>query len=174
MKQSKKIALSGMFAALQTVLLCLGGVMWVLCYTAPMICGLIMIILRDSAGTKYALTVYAVCSIIAVLFIPDKECALTYIFFFGYYAIIRDKFEKMPKAVSLLLKFLLYNITIAASQIILVYVFAIPFENELGRWTIPVFAVLFNIVFALYELLFPRVVTLYFSKYKSRVDKLLK
>ncbi|MBQ8077105.1 MAG: hypothetical protein IJ235_01850, partial [Eubacterium sp.] len=83
MKRSKQVAVAGMFAALQIVLMFLGSVMWVMCYAAPMFCGLIMIILKESVGVKYCLTAYAVCSIIGILFLPDKECVLTYIFFFG-------------------------------------------------------------------------------------------
>ena len=174
MSKSKQIALSGMIAALQIVLLLLGGVMWIFCYASPMFCGLIIIILNESAGKKYSLLAYVVCSIIAILFVPDKECALTYIFFFGYYPIIRDCFDKLPKALSVVLKFMLFNISIAASQLLLVFAFRIPFDNSFGRWTIPMLVLSFNFVFVFYEKLLPRFAKLYHIKYKSRVDRLLR
>lgn len=174
MKQSKQIALSGMFAALQTVLMFLGSVLWIMCYAAPMFCGLLMIILRDSVGKKSCFIVYLACSIIGIFFLPDKECVLTYIFFFGYYTIIRDGFDKFPKVVGIVLKVLLYNVAIAASQLILVYAFHIPFETDFGKWSIPIFALSFNFVFFFYERLFPRLQKLYELKYKSRVDRMLK
>ncbi|MBE6816597.1 MAG: hypothetical protein E7520_02700 [Ruminococcaceae bacterium] len=174
MKQSKQVALAGMFAALQIVLMFLGSVVWILCYTAPMLCGLIMIMLRDSVGTKYCFTVYLVCSLVGIFFLPDKECVLTYVFFFGYYTMIRDKIEALPRVVATVLKYLLFNVTIAASQVILVYAFHIPFDTDFGKWSIPLFAFSFNFVFFFYEKLFPRLVKLYEVKYKSRVDRLLK
>ena len=174
MKRSKQVAVAGMFAALQIVLMFLGSVIWVFCYCAPMLCGLIMIIIKESVGKKYCFIVYAVCSIIGILFLPDKECVLTYIFFFGYYNVIREKFEKLPNVAAVILKFLLYNVTIAASQAILVYVFGIPFESDFGKWSIPVLILGFNLVFVLYEMLFTRLVYLYHKRYKSRVDRLLK
>lgn len=163
-----------MFTALQTVLMFLGSVMWVFCYAAPIFCGLIMIMLKESIGIKFSLVSYAVCSIIGIFFLPDKECVLTYVFFFGYYTLIREHFEKQPKALSWILKFLLYNVTIGASQVLLVYLFHIPFDNSFGRWTIPVFVFLFNLVFAFYEKLLPRMTELYYKKYKSRIDRLLR
>ena len=174
MKRSKQVAVAGMFAALQIVLMFLGSVMWVMCYAAPMFCGLIMIILKESVGVKYCLTAYAVCSIIGILFLPDKECVLTYLFFFGYYTIIRDKFDKLPKLWSVFLKFLLFNLSIGVSQALLVFVFGIPFDNDFGKWSIPLFALSFNLVFVFYEKLFPRLLFIYEKKYKSRVDRLLK
>ncbi|MBQ9518169.1 MAG: hypothetical protein IJR60_08850 [Eubacterium sp.] len=174
MRASKQLAVSGMLAALQIVLMFLGSVIWVLCYCAPMFCGLIMIILKESVGTKHCFIVYAVCSIIGLLFLPDKECVLTYIFFFGYYTIIRGGFEKLPKALAVVLKLLLYNVSIAASQLILFYVFGVPFESDFGKWSIPVLLLSFNIVFVFYEMLLPRLTFIYHKKYKSRVDRLLK
>ena len=170
--RSKQVAFAGMFAALQIVLMFLGSVIWVLCYTAPMLCGLIMIILKESIGEKSCWSVFAVCSIIGVLFLPDKECVLTYIFFFGYYTIIRDKFDKLPKAAATALKFLLYNIMIASSQAILVFAFHIPFDNDFGKWSIPIFFVAFNFVFVFYEKMLPRLTFVYYKKYKNRVDSL--
>ena len=174
MKQSKQLALAGMFTALQTVLMFLGSVMWIFCYLAPILCGLIMIILKDSVGIKFSLISYAVCCIIGVLFLPDKECVLMYIFFFGYYTLIREHFEKLPKALSVVLKYLLFNVTIAASQLILVYILHIPFDMGFGVWSVPVFAFLMNFMFFFYERLLPRITLLYEKRYKNKVDRLLK
>ena len=174
MRKSKQVALSGMIAALQLVLLFLGGVMWIFCYASPMFCGLAVIILNESVGKKFSLLTYIVCSIIAILFVPEKECALTYIFFFGYYPIIRDYFDKLPKALSVILKFVLYNVSIAASQLLLVFAFRIPFDNSFGKWSIPMLVLSFNFVFFFYEKLLPRMTKLYQLKYKSRLERLLK
>ncbi|MBR3149605.1 MAG: hypothetical protein IKF64_05485 [Eubacterium sp.] len=174
MNSSKAVAFSGMFAALQLVLLFLGSTMWVLCYSAPLFCGLVMIILKESAGVKYCVLSYIASSIIGILFLPDKECVLTYVFFFGYYTIIRDYLNKPAKWLSYVLKFLLYNASIGLSQLMLIYVFHIPFDNELGKLGIPLLIFGFNFVFVFYELLFPRLTKLYYVKYKSRVDKMLK
>ncbi len=173
MKISKRIALSGMFAALQMALMFLGGVAWIFCYAAPMFSGLLMIILKESAGRKYCFSVYAACSILSILFLPDKECALIYIFFFGYYTAIRDLFDRLPRVVRTVCKFLLFNAGIAASQLLLVYAFRIPFDNDFGKWTIPILAVSFNLLFFFYERLFPVLVLLYEKKYKSRVERFL-
>ena len=88
-----------------------------------------MIIICDIADRKSALTCYIAVSIISLLIMPDKECALTYVFFFGFYPIIRDFIEKIkPKPLSYSVKLVIYNAGIIISQLLCFYVFAIPFE----------------------------------------------
>ncbi len=174
MKQSKQVALAGMFAAMQIVFLFLGSTIWVLCYIAPLYCGLAMIILKESAGARYCVLSYIVSSVFGMFFLPDKECVLLYALFFGYYTIIRQYFDRLPKWLSVLLKYLLFNASLAATEALLYLVLRIPLDNSLGRYGIPLLFVLFNIMFFIYEKLFSRLTVLYNVKYKNRVDRLLK
>ena len=175
MKKSKQIALCAMLAALSITLMFLGSIIWAFTYIAPLVSSIIMIIICDTANRKNALITYAAISIISAIFLPDKECALTYVFFFGYYVIIREYLQKIrPKALSILIKALIYNIGIISSQLILVYVFGIPFDGFWGIWGIVILILVANLVFFIYELMLSRVITLYEIKYKNRVHNLLK
>lgn len=175
MKKSKPIALCGLLAALSLVLMFLGSVLWVFTYVAPLVSSLIIAIICDLAGKKYAFITYLAVSIISVFFLPDKECALTYAFFFGYYVIIKSPLEKIkPKALSYLVKLLIYNAGIISSQLLLIYAFKIPLDNNWGRWGIVLLIALANLVFAAYELMLSKLLILYDIKYKNKVNKLLK
>lgn len=81
MKKTKITALSGMLAALTVLFLFFGSVVQIFAYVAPLISGLIMIILINNVNKRSAWTVFVVSSLVAVFLLPDKECALTYVFF---------------------------------------------------------------------------------------------
>ncbi len=174
MKKSVKTAMAGIISALSVVLLFLGGTIWILAYIMPMLTGMLSIILIKSLNKKTALIVYICVSILSIILLPDKECALTYIFFFGYYPIIKESISKIKnKFISIMLRFLIFNAAIISSQLICVYVFLIPFDDFLGKWGIIILIFAANIVFALYEKLLDVVFLLYERKYSKRVNKFL-
>ena len=110
MKKTVQIAFCGVLSALSFVLLLVGTLIDIFVYIAPLICGLIMIILTESFGKKAALTAYASTSILCLFLLTGKEAGLLYIAFFGYYPIIKDKLDALrPRLFSLFLKFLLFN-----------------------------------------------------------------
>ena len=175
MKKSKQIALCSMLAALTLTMMFLGSVIWAFTYVAPLAGSVIMVIICDAVNKKNALLTYAAVSLISVFFLPDKECALTYVFFFGYYVIIRDNLEKIkPKILSFIVKLIIYNAGIISSQLILIYVFGIPFDNEWGKRGIVLLIALANLVFVTYELMLSRLIMVYDMKYKNRIHKLMK
>ena len=175
MKKTKQIAFSGMLAALSFTLMFFGSIIWAFTYISPLVCGIIMIIICDILGKRNAFLTYAAVSALSIAFLPDKECALTYVFFFGYYVIIRDSLEKIkPAALRRFVKFLIYNVGIISSQLVLIYVFGIPFDGFWGIWGVIILIVLANIIFIFYEKALSRLIIIYDKKYKSRVNRMLK
>ena len=164
-----------MLAALIITVMFLGSVIWIFAYIAPLLSSLIMMIICDITDKKHAFITYAAVSIICTAFLPDKECALTFAFFFGYYAIIKDVLERIkPKLLCFLIKLLIYNIGIISSQLLLIYAFGVPLDNPWGRWGIVILIALANLVFIFYEFMLGAVIKLYNLKYKSRIEKLMK
>lgn len=175
MKKSKQMAVCGVIAALSVVLLFLGSVVWVFAYCAPILTGLLMIILLQCMDVKSSLIVYVAVSMITLIFMPDKECPLTYIFFFGYYSILKPKLEKIKlKFLSIVLKLVIFNIGIIASQLILIYAFGIPFDNVFGKWGVIVLILLANVVFFVYDKLLNVLIVLFNKKYKNKIMKFIK
>ena len=175
MKKSIVVAVAGVIAALSLVLLEIGAVMWLFAYLMPLVCGVLMIVLTESVNKKTALLVYTAVSILSLAVLPDKECALVYVFFFGYYPIIRSRMDAVSSsALRAVLKFAVFNLGMLAAQLLSIYVFGIPLDTSLGKWAIPVTAVLFNLLFLVYEKLLGVLLILYARKFKSRIDKYLK
>lgn len=175
MKKSKQIAVCGVLSALSVALLFLGSVIWVLAYIMPLVTGLLMIILTQNVNKKSAWTVFAAVSIICLLIMPDKECGLTYMFFFGFYPIIKENVDKIKSKILLWLARLgIFNAGIVLSQLICFYIFGIEFDNFLGRWGIVLLLVIANLMYLIYEKLLGMITVIYIKKYKNRVARLLK
>lgn len=174
MKKAAEISFSGIACALSFVLLYIGSAIWILAYTAPIACGIIMAFQNRTFGKKYALCVFFATGLLSLLFVPDKEAALVYIFFFGYYPIIKETLEKIrPRLISYIVKLIIFNAGITVSQLLLVYVFGIPLENDFGKWGIPLFFILFNLLFISYECLYSAMLKLYEVKIEKRINNLL-
>lgn len=175
MKKSKQTAAAGVLSALSVVLMFFGSVVSVLSYIMPLLSGLFMIIAVESINRKTALSIYACVSLLSLFLLSDKECALLYAAFFGYYPIIRSELDKIKNRLLLwTMRVILFNVSIVFSQLICVFVFRIPFDDFFGKWGIAVLLLLANLLFVMYEKLLAMLIVLYRKKYKSKINNLLK
>lgn len=146
-------ALCGMLTALSVVMMAVTTIVPVAMYIMPILTGVVVILVLRSMNMKYALGVYLATSALCILLITDKEAALTYALFFGYYPLLKSKPEKLPGALSWALKLLLFNCAAVLVGVISVYIFGVSGEeySDLGRFTIPILLGLANIVFLMYD-----------------------
>lgn len=168
MKNTKRIALSGIAAAVSVVLMYLAGITELLSLSGVIIAAFAVLFIYIEYGTKTALSVYAAVSVISLLILPDKFSAAAYVLYAGYYPILKSKFESRPKAVSWALKLVSFNLVLilmlAASR------FITSVEAELPIIEIAVF-VLANVVFVLADVLCGRLTVIYLIKYRPRLQK---
>ena len=94
-RKSWTMAYCGMTAALCVALMLLGAVIPVLMFVAPAAAGLLIAAVCAECGMKMALTAYGAVSLLAVLFVPDKEVALIFVFLLGYYPLVKPWFERI-------------------------------------------------------------------------------
>lgn len=175
MKNSRIIAFAGVLSALSVLLLFLGSVIWVLGYVMPIVVSILMIVLVQSVSKKSALLTHISTSVLSIILLNEKETALLYALFFGYYPIIKDKIEAISsKIFKLIAKLLIFNISIALVEILCVYVFGIPFDDMFGKWGILLFAFLMNFIFVFYDKLYDSMTKLYNYKIKKRIEKYIK
>ncbi len=124
-------------------------------YVIPIITGAIVFAVNEIIGKKWALGVFFVTSFISFILLTDKEAALNYTLFFGYYPLLKPLYEKLPKVISWGVKVLTFNAALVAIGLIVTFIFKLPFlDEDMGKFTIPVFAILFNIVFIMYDIMF--------------------
>lgn len=176
MKPASKAAMCGLCSALSVLLLFLGGIMTIFAYICPMLTGIMMIVLVNTFGYSCAWITYFSTSVISFFVVPDKECMLMYVFFFGYYTILRQLLLKIkPAFLKSVAELLLFNAALAAVNLVLFYVFGIPFASaEDGKWVLVVFWIAMNLLFLLYERLLGILDTLYKRKIEKRIKHILK
>lgn len=177
MKKSSVTALGGMLAALSVVFMFMTGLIPFLTYAMPAICGALLILLVVEANAKWALGVYGAVSVLALLLAPDKEAAVMYVAFFGYYPVVKSFFEgRCSKAVGWILKFLLFNIAIILAYVVIIYVFNIPLDEmeEFGKMAVPVLLGMGNIVFLVYDIALTRLISTYLSNWQKQFRKIFR
>ena len=165
MRESSKAALGGIVAALAVVIMLSTYISPLLVYTAPPFAGLLLIFIIKEIGYSWAFGTYAAVSLLSVFIIADKESAVFYTFFFGYYPIVRaflcSKIKINP--LSFLLGLLIFNASLFVSVWFCSTIFGIDYSEFTtgGKYMILMFFALMNVVFVAYDLLFIKLNFLY-------------
>ena len=151
--KTKNTAVCGLMTALSVVLMMLTTLVPVFMYVLPIVTGLLVLFTADVSNKKWGAGVYFSTAFLSILLITDKEAALTYALFFGYYPLIKDVIEKLPKLISWISKILLFNLAAISIGVISFYIFGISGEeyNEFGKYTNPILLIMANVAFILYD-----------------------
>ena len=174
MKTSVKVSLGGVVAALSLVLMLLTSIIPFGTYAFPAFAGILLVLLVFNLGYAYAFAVYFVTAVLSFLLVTDKEAALYYAMFLGFYPILKGVIERIPsKPVQYIVKLALFNVCMIAAFYIGISLLSIPKEsfNLFGVYLPWVFLILGNIVFIIYDLCITRLVTLYLLKWHDRLNK---
>ena len=68
-------------------------------FALPALAGLLMIMIVIEMGARWAWPTFAVVAILSVFFVPDKQAALLYVIFFGYYPILKALIERLKNKI---------------------------------------------------------------------------
>ncbi len=175
MKKTQKVALCGVFSALSVVIMLTAWFPYAT-YAIAAVAGCSFAVITIEAGRKWAFYSYLVSAVITLLFC-EKEAAMLFVGFFGYYCILKGVIEeKFKGAVEWALKFLVFNVSVIISYLIIVYVFGIPIEEsgDFGDWFIGALLLGGNIVFLLYDIGLSRLIGMYIYKWHPKVAKIFK
>ncbi len=101
MKQTKtsRLALGGICLALTIVFMFAGSIVPGIELTLFAISSLFTAVMILETDVRGGLILFAGASILGLILVPNKVAALPYVFFFGYYGILKFYIEKLPKAV---------------------------------------------------------------------------
>ena len=149
---ASQIALGGLLAALAVVIMSLGGMIPSATFVCPMMCCIILQMVRSFCSDRIAWAWYGAVAILGLLMSPDKEAAAVFVFL-GYYPIIKPKFDRSP--LKWLWKLLYFNIVILAMYWLLIHLFGMNHLSEewqeLGFILTAVMLVLGNVTFVLLD-----------------------
>lgn len=164
MNTAKKTALGGLVTALSSVLMIISNIIPFGLYTFPTLAGILTYILSTACGKSYGWYSFVAVSIISFILCTDKETALCYILFLGYYPLVKEALEKIHfKLLSYFLKLSVFNASAVSVYFIMLYVFSLSEEQfKIFGINLPVvFLVMLNIIFLLYDY----VLTVFNKKY---------
>ncbi len=177
-KLSFKITLGGIVAAMSLIFMFFTGVMPILAYTLPALAGAFLIVIVIELGKKWALLTYVAVSILSFFMTPDKEAAVLFALFLGYYPIIKSFLEKIKfRFLEYLSKIAIFNVSIIVSYQIIIRLFGmkelLSEFKEFGKYSIPVFIIAANIAFILYDIALTGVISTYINTFRPKIMKRL-
>lgn len=176
-RQSTKVALCGIISSVSVVLMFMTGLVPFLTYTLPAVSGALLAIIVIEINKKWATGAYIAISLLSLLIVADKEAAMFFVAFFGYYPIIKEVIEnKLPKILEWVVKSLLFNVAAVAAYAVIIYVFGIPFDEleEYGKYSVLILLAMGNVIFVLYDYCMTSLITLYYQRWQKSFHNLFK
>ena len=167
---SWRVALGGIVAALCLVTMFLTGVMPALYIAAPMAAGMLMLILVEEVSRGWAWLTYIAVSLLSAIVIFDKEAAMMFILFFGYYPILRMDLARIrSKPVRAVCKQLLFNVFIVIDYWLTVYVLGLPTFEDTMPYMYVILIVSANFLFIMYDRILSRMHWFYQKMFVKKV-----
>ncbi|MDL2233588.1 hypothetical protein LJC63_08455 [Ruminococcaceae bacterium OttesenSCG-928-L11] len=162
-----------MFSALCLLLMFLSGMVPFSTYALPALAGAMLVAVVIEVGRKVALMVYVSVAVLSLFVVPDREAAMMFIAFFGYYPILKGWIETLrSRVLEYIVKFSLFNVTIVAAYLAMTFLMGMPSVVEdmgdFGRYSALILLFFGNIVFFMYDIALTKYITLYVRWFKPR------
>ena len=175
--KTSKVALCGVVAALSVVVLFSTGIVPTATIALPALAGCFLIAVVAETSVRYGVAVYAAVSVLSVFLVPDREAALLYIVFFGYYPALYGALQRVAQPVlRWVAKLLVFNAAMVLETLLALFVLSLPMEEILpfGWISIPVFLILLNVLFVLYDLSMNGLIVMYIRRVHPAIRKYLR
>jgi len=179
-ERTKKLTLGAVLAAMGVVLLTIGAFIEVLDLSMAALASFFCIFAVIEMGGGYPIMIYLVTGILSAILMPQSLGAWFYILFFGYYPIIKEKFEALSKPVAWILKLIVFNVSVTVYAVISYFLFFGDLEVllnefssllggiEVGGILIASVYMILNIVFVIYDFALTKLITFYLVKLRRR------
>lgn len=153
---TQKIALCGIFGALALLVMLGGNLIPLAVYICPALAGLLILPVAHETDRRTGLLFYAGIALLALFLLPDKEPAVLFIAFLGYYPLLKYALEKIrPAFFCWFLKLALFNSTVLGAYYLMLHLFG--FESlaqdfaEMTGFLGVLLLVLANFTFFIYD-----------------------
>lgn len=171
-KRTHIMTLSALYVALTVISLYIASVwptgLFGLVAFASLFCAATVI----DAGIAFGLYVYIISSVIGILLLPNKAAPLLYIFFFGYYPVVKSLIERIHAIImQWAAKLLVFN---SSFTIIWSLFRSIIFNIDDN----PLYLILLylggNFVFVVYDYGFTKIIWLYINRISKHIRRFIK
>lgn len=177
MKQSSKCAIGGIVAAVSLVLMISVAIIPFLTYALPAVAGLFIVFVVIEIDKKWAFGVYSTVAILGMLLVPEKEVAVMYLAFFGYYPILKAAIEsKLPTAIGWILKVLTFVVSIASSYYLMIKLMGVTIDEteEFGMMAYPILLGMGTVAFIMYDIALTGMISVYLAKWQKHFKRYFK
>lgn len=163
-----------MMCALAVLIMLIGSFIQILDLTAAAAAGLTVVFAMIELGKKYALLVYAVSSLLALVLLPYKSPAVIFVLFAGIYPVLKEILHRIKnKTLAYTAKLLVFNLFFTGIIYIGRNLFGLTddfygFNTDILGIAIYLFG---NAVFIVYDIALDRLVVFYSVKIKRIFDK---
>lgn len=174
-RQTRRVAISGMMAALATAILLMGGVIPAATFIGPALAGIVLIPVLIEGGRRMALGAWVAVSALSLMLCADKEAALLFAFL-GWYPAAKWPLEaRLPGWRGIPVKLVLWNLCAGALAALIFFVLRmdqiIAEYREMGRVMLIAFILLANITMLLYDRLLNILAAVYLKKLRPKLFK---
>ena len=176
MRKSTQVALGGLASSLCLVLMFLTGVFPFATYALPAMAGIILITVVIENGASTAWLVYAAVSLLSFFIVPDKEAAMMFVAFFGYYPILKEKLEKIRcKPIQFLIKLIIFNVAIIFTYTCVIWFIGSPEliseMGDMGKYGAILLLAVGNVTFVVYDFALSVLITTYLKVIRKKIIK---
>ncbi len=178
-----KTALGAMAVTLSFVLMLPTALDWFV-YALPFLAGFLTMFCVIELGKSWAFGAYATTALLSVLFLPNKEAAVMYAAFFGYYPIIKALLEgsRIPRAVEYIAKFAVFNAAMITSYFLLTKLLGLSFNAMMGiagdaawaKYAVPIFLGIGNVFFLIMDIGMTLNATVYLHRLQPKLHKMMR
>lgn len=170
-KVSYKVALGGVISSLCLLMMFLTAVFPLLAITLPIFSGMLITVVAIETNPKWGLVTFASVAILSFFVTPDKEAAILFALFFGYYPVLKAYIErKKPKLLQWIVKLVIFNIAIVCIYYIIINVLGtVDFFEEFGffnEYLVAGMLVFGDLVFVLYDITLTMIITMYLKWFR--------
>ena len=179
MKKPGILALCGVVTALSVVLMLFEGLVSIASIAIPALAGCLLIPIVAEAGMGYAFGAFGATSVLCLLLAPDREAALIYLLFFGYYPILFAVLSKIRQpALRWAAKLALFNAAAVSEALLTIYVLGVPAEEFtqlpfVGTYGPAVLLGLANVVFVMYDFALGGLINQYYQRFRQVIKRYL-
>lgn len=177
MKQSVRVALCGIAAALSLALLFLTGLLPMATVALPAIAGCLLVAVVVEAGVAWGFASFCATAVLGFFLTPDREAFILYVVLLGYYPVLASPLSKIrTKPLRMVVKLLVFNAALGAGALAVVFLLGMPLAvfSFLGPFTIPVLWVLANGVFIVYDMALKGLAAAYMQRLHPHLARILK
>lgn len=174
MRQSAKVALSGILCALSLVCMLL-TILPISEMGLPALAGAVLIPIILEIGVKWGWMSYACVALLSLLITPSMEAKVLFVAFFGYYPVLKALIERLRKIwLEWIVKLAVFNITMVGAYWIMLTFLGLPSDSfEIFGFDLPLVILAFgNVAFVLYDVALTGVITTYLRVLQPKLARL--